>query len=198
MHPRVGPFVELTKVTVTKWNPNAVTSGGTGSFELPIEDEATETRGEQPYRRPYPMFVDDFGSPLLYWRADPAGLVIADRSPTDSDASGNQRGIYHYADNKDLVGADAQDHPLQLTAASAEHRLYFEYPAPINPANNEPDPTIRGQNFATYIHNKSVAAKIMPQRADSYMLISAGPDGLFGTADDIANFDHNGAALLAP
>jgi hypothetical protein len=194
VHPRVSPFVDLTKVAVTKWNPNATTSEGLGSFELSAEVEASQTVGLEPERRLYPMFVDDFGGPLLYWRADPAGLVIADRSPTDGQPP-QQRGIYHFADNQDLL--DVNENPLRLTAADMEHRLFFDYPAPINPIN-EPDLNIRAQNFPAYIHNQSIAAKIAPQRADSYMLISAGPDGIFGTADDIANFDHNGAALLAP
>ncbi|MFC1763773.1 hypothetical protein ACFL6U_17070, partial [Planctomycetota bacterium] len=30
-----------------------------------------------------------------------------------------------------------------------------------------------------------------PQRRDSYILISAGWDGLYGTRDDVTNFDQN-------
>jgi len=37
-----------------------------------------------------------------------------------------------------------------------------------------------------------VKARLEPARADSYLLISAGADGRYGTADDIANFEHNG------
>ncbi len=202
VHPRVAPFVDLTGVTVTKWNPSAQTSdGGLGSFELPVERQETEALGEQPYQRLSPMFLDNFGGPILYYRADDAGNRIADRSPTDGDASGPNRGIFHFRDNDDLlvsVDLDSSKHPLQLTASGSDHRLAFSgsNPAPIDP--NELDPDDTGQNFAAYIRNKGIAAKVAPQRADSYLLISAGPDGVFGTADDIANFDHNGAELLAP
>ena len=40
-------------------------------------------------------------------------------------------------------------------------------------------PEIRDNNFATY----------NPHRPESFILISAGPDGNFGTADDVYNFD---------
>ncbi len=201
VHPRVSPFIDLSRVTVTKWNPNAqITGSGLGSFEIPMEDEATDALGNQPYRRAYPMFLDDFGGPILYWRADPAGRVIADWSPTDTQAVGAFRGIFHFRDNDDLLVSDDLDsskHPLQLTAGGTNHRLAFDYPAPVNPTT-ELDPANTSQNFAAYIRNKSIQARVTPQRADSYMLISAGPDGVFGTADDIANFDHNGAELTDP
>jgi len=31
----------------------------------------------------------------------------------------------------------------------------------------------------------------MPHNAETFILLSAGPDGLFGTEDDIANFPTN-------
>lgn len=200
VHTRVGPFVDLTKVTVTKWNANAQTVDGAGSFELSAEYEAAEALGEQPERREYPMFLDGFGGPILYWRADPAGARIADRSPTDDDADDQYRGIYHFRDNDDLVVSldlDSSKHPLRLTASGMAHRLAFDYPAPINP-EDDLDPDNTDQNFAAYIRNRDIGARVTPQRPDSYLLISAGVDGVFGTADDITNFDHNGAELLAP
>ncbi len=201
LRPRVSPFIDLSKVTVTKWNPNAqIVGGGMGSFEIPVEDEATEALGGQPERRNYPMFLDEFGGPLLYWRADPAGLKVADRSPTDDDVSGtnrNRRGVYHFRDNDDLLNClDSNKHPLQLSAGNNVHRLDFGYPAPYIPADI--DPETQGQNFPLYIRNKSIEAKVASQKTDSYMLISAGPDGIYGTADDVANFDHNGAELTNP
>ena len=36
--------------------------------------------------------------------------------------------------------------------------------------------------------NPKVPGGFWPYRADSYILISAGPDGLYGTGDDITNF----------
>ena len=198
VHPRVSPFIDLSRVTVTKWNPNAANGG---SFEIPVELEALEAMGTplvNAPRREYPMFLDDFGGPILYCRADPAGRVIADWSPTDNDALGPYRGFFHFRDNDDLLDClDSSKHPVQLTAGGTNHRLAFDYPAPVNPTTDL-DPTNTTQNFAAYIRNKSIQARVTPQRTDSYLLLSAGPDGVFGTADDIANFDHNGAELTDP
>ena len=201
---RVAPFVDLSKIEVTKWNSELQVTGGNGSFELPIETEAADSLGIDAgmrERRLFPMFVDSFGGPMLYWRADPAGRMVADNSPTDSEVSGtnrNLRGIYHFRDNASLVDPTADNAAvLRLTASNKKHRLAFEYAAPVVPSDiqlNQPGT----YNFAAYIRNKATEAKVTPARADSFLLISAGADGIFGTGDDIANFDHNGAELQEP
>src|SRR5262249_8934774 len=47
VHGRAGPFVDLSKVKMTSWNANAVTSGGNGSFEILEEKGAAENTGAQ-------------------------------------------------------------------------------------------------------------------------------------------------------
>ena len=42
--------------------------------------------------------------------------------------------------------------------------------------------------FYNYITDPKVTAVDWPYRPDSYILISAGVDGLYGTNDDICNF----------
>jgi len=77
--------------------------------------------------------------------------------------------IYDVRDNVALVAlgrlSDGKDHPLADTASGY-------------------------QFFYDYIRDPKVAAKPWPYRPDSYLLISAGADGLYGTADDICNFGH--------
>lgn len=43
--------------------------------------------------------------------------------------------------------------------------------------------------FYNYIRDPRIAARPWPYRPDSYILISAGADGLYGTGDDIRNFE---------
>jgi len=43
--------------------------------------------------------------------------------------------------------------------------------------------------FYDYIRDPRIAARPWPYRPDSYILISAGADGLYGTGDDIRNFE---------
>ena len=42
--------------------------------------------------------------------------------------------------------------------------------------------------FYEYIRDPKVHARPWPYRPDSYLLISAGMDGIYGTDDDIRNF----------
>ena len=46
------------------------------------------------------------------------------------------------------------------------------------------------QFFYDYIRNPKIDARPWPHRSDSYILISAGSDGLYGTGDDICNFGN--------
>jgi len=46
------------------------------------------------------------------------------------------------------------------------------------------------QNFYQYIKDPRVTATTWPYRPDSYILITAGADGLYGTSDDVCNFGN--------
>ena len=79
------------------------------------------------------------------------------------------REIYHASDNDTLVSvkwqADGGVHPLA-------------------------DPTDQFQFFYDYIRDPKITARAWPYRPGSYILISAGADGLYGTGDDIRNFGN--------
>ena len=46
------------------------------------------------------------------------------------------------------------------------------------------------ENFYNFIKDPKIDARDWPYRPDSYILISAGADGLYGTSDDIRNFGN--------
>lgn len=57
------------------------------------------------------------------------------------------------------------------------------------------------KTFRRFTHDYRVAAtdvtaddQYQPQNRDTFLLISAGPDKRYGTADDVTNFDHKGQA----
>jgi hypothetical protein len=204
---RVGPFVDLAKVEATRWNANAETDEGAGSFEIPAEAEAQASVGVFPAKRNYPMFVDAFGGPILYWRADPAGIQAVDRSPnnTSSPQARHARGIYHFLDNGSLLcdvggGPGSNQTPVILRPrdAAEPHNLRWSTSAMQWGDVEVPGPDSQLDGFWAYVRNKDVQAKIATHKADSFLLISAGPDGIYGTGDDIANFQHNGAELSEP
>ena len=51
-------------------------------------------------------------------------------------------------------------------------------------------PADQFQYFYDYIRDPKISARPWPYRPDSYILISAGVDGLYGTGDDIRNFGN--------
>ncbi|MDT8300854.1 MAG: type II secretion system protein [Sedimentisphaerales bacterium] len=52
------------------------------------------------------------------------------------------------------------------------------------------DPGGNYQYFYNYILDPKITARPWPYRPDSYILISAGADGLYGTGDDVHNFGN--------
>lgn len=180
VHPRFGPYVAIDKIGYSKRISGATSLNGL--FEL--ENDPTP--------RAYPMFLDAFDNPILYYRADPAGRHLLDRDVSNELelGVGGSRGTYHWMDNGPLVQSvnSAQQTPLKTDAdQTGNHRLGWEDPDSYT--SNAPPPP---GNFAHYILNKDATAKLTPQRADSYLLISPGPDGIYGSADDVSNFKHNG------
>ena len=80
------------------------------------------------------------------------------------------RGVYNVYDNDTLVVMKQQ----------ADGRLH-----PLADTNNQ-----YGFFYDEYIRDPKITARVWPYRPDSYILISAGADGLYGTPDDICNFGN--------
>lgn len=102
---------------------------------------------------------EETGMPILYYRADPNGTAH------DVNHPDNPANIYDYRDNQALIALGVPGHPEQSHPLVDPKRFY--------------------RNMRTY-KSKGVSR---PYMADSFILVSAGPDGLYGTADDICNFD---------
>jgi prepilin-type N-terminal cleavage/methylation domain-containing protein len=102
------------------------------------------------------------GAPILYYKANTSSKTI------DSTESDPKKKIYNYMDN-----------------------IYFvrDVKEGVNPLASGTS----GSFFYEYIGDPKVSTTTIkwPSRPDSYLLISAGSDGLYGTRDDICNFDPN-------
>lgn len=97
--------------------------------------------------------------PILYYKADTS------KTAHDVNDPNNPENIYDYRDNHALLALGVPGKPGQ------KHPLYEK-------------PKI----FYEMTRNTRVTGPSVPNRADTYILLSAGPDGLYGTQDDIANF----------
>jgi len=118
------------------------------------------------------------GMPILYFRADTAKTWSA------SDAQGIPTNplncIYNIGNNiNGFILArppwdTSQVHPMGV-AGGVGWKIFYQ--------------RIKNPNFPGTAANNYADAR--PYHADSYILLSAGPDGLYGSADDVYNFDEN-------
>jgi hypothetical protein len=211
---RFGPYIDTSRVRASRLNrllnvandPDYSPPRGQ-HFEIEVETKASQMLGQLPRARFYPMFLDTFGGPILYFRADPMGVQAVDFSPNNPQAQGTGRGKYHFRDNSEFL--NQSEAPLVLNPSGMQHPLGADGVSPNNPGPFYPNSTNTydmssaafvaslptNYRFAAYVRNHNSTGVLAPQNADSYLLISAGQDGLFGTADDVTNFPHNGAEL---
>ncbi|OQY07173.1 MAG: hypothetical protein B6I25_02335 [Planctomycetales bacterium 4572_13] len=171
MDARKGPFVDLEKVNAFRMD-EVYDAANLGSF---ASSTSVGNGGSM-----YPLVLCDVyaqkrsglgakktGTPILYFRAH-TNYKFQD----STDAQGTDDDIYNLNDNLEYLDLGLPDG----TGLSGFTMM---------------DTTVQNEflNFEDMILNKNVTTINRPYRADSYILISAGKDGDFGTADDVFNFD---------
>lgn len=139
-----------------------------------------------------PLFVDAFGMPILYYRANRSLY----RMTTDV-ADAKSPGIYRQQDNALITGTDQGPKFAGLDFGPGKingHYHAIEVALSPDPTDDEEDVCDTDQNyvdsFARFICDHSIHARPTPVRKDSYLLISAGPDNRYGTEDDITNWNR--------
>jgi hypothetical protein len=108
------------------------------------------------------------GMPILYFRADTSQSILDPSDTQDSiyDIDNNFNGII----SRPVPWDTSSSHPMRDNTGTFYQRI-------INP------------NFPGTDANNHLDAR--PYQADSFILLSAGPDGLYGTPDDVYNFDES-------
>ncbi|MHC5059553.1 MAG: type II secretion system protein [Planctomycetota bacterium] len=123
------------------------------------------------------------GMPVLYYKARTNFTQQDAETDTTADIDDD---IYFYPDNYNLLALGAAEDPL------------YRHPLANGLIGDgggitlgTPDVTDEDdwQDFENMILNPQVTTIKRPFKAGSYILISAGKDGLYGTPDDIFNFD---------
>jgi len=115
------------------------------------------------------------GMPILYYKANTA------RQSHDLQNPNNPDNIYNWVDNRELL---ALGKPWDPTPTATPHRLLSFPGDTAKGILAEP----AGERFYKNTRNEQVSIW-RPFRADTYILISAGWDGEYGTADDVCNFE---------
>lgn len=175
---RRGPYLQLEKANAYKlediYDEGLLSGGGFDYPELFVLcDEYARVKNKRTGKK--------IGMPILYYKANLAGT----RNPTEENGyaanpgSSEPQNIYDYKDNDDLVDIGipwmaGQEHPMDAD----------------QPDNIHNDGLGVRETFYFRIHNEKITiTEGRPYRADSYILISAGFDGQYGTRDDIFNFE---------
>ena len=99
------------------------------------------------------------GMPILYYKATKS------KTAHDVNDPNNPENIYDYRDNHTLLALGVPGNPGKKHPLYQNPKIFYEMT----------------RNYRSTKTNK-------PQRADTYILLSAGRDGLYGTEDDIPNF----------
>jgi type II secretory pathway pseudopilin PulG len=118
------------------------------------------------------------GSPILYYKANPASFLAEPTAWVNAPTSGC---IYDARDNAPILNLGRLADATKPAGSRGLHDLApgvrtgtqgFEY------------------FYLEYIRDMRIQNRHWPVRPDSYILISAGLDGIYGTNDDIRNFEH--------
>ncbi len=160
-----------------------------------------------------PVIVDAFDQPILYYVADRHGKVtnmVGDGRNENREYTGGpqEEGMpfYFHEDNEgftgirtkaEVAGEDKENPGIlgwNFGTRQRPHAIAYSG-ADLTPLELI-DPKFR-ESFARYIVDRKLYQSIgqdtspnvplRPVKADSYLLISAGPDGLYGTNDDVTN-----------
>ncbi len=183
-HPRYGPYIDEKLSARVKGLNELVEKGG-------IVGPSEATTGADFIKANLPVFLDAWDRPILYYKASPGSTRMM--------ADGASPGIYRQQDNAIITGTiDGGMEEAGLDFGAGKYTYYKEkYHAIAKAKSPAVDMTIDAfliessdfpNSFASFILDKKVKSRLTPVQKDLYLLISAGPDGIYGTADDVTNW----------
>ncbi len=186
---RRAPYIATDGVDVTSENDPPEDGFG----EVP-DDVIGDPQPTDPDDLLVRVFRDKFGWPILYYRASPIANQNTPIIQSDANPPGNLygNGVYDGVDNEVFTSHT----PLPDGHKIADANLQT-FPHP-NAGANYGD-TLQDENaFAEFIRsfrattydttNPTDIVYPRPVRFDSFILLSAGKNGIFGDLDDVANF----------
>lgn len=175
---RKGPYLELDQLGAFQigqlYPGNATVYNGLTTSAPVITDVYTITRVTIGSK------VVKAGTPILYYKANVSSDIF-DTSPTANLADN----IYNPEDNDDLVQLGHIKHP---TPTDPLHKHHFDSTY-TDPASGQTGTQI----FYEAITNPRIpliGGYGRPYQQESFILVSAGFDGRFGTRDDVFNFGN--------
>lgn len=168
---RSASYVDLTKMTLPKRNGNTFILDKVGNSPL----------------LPSYAFLDSFNQPILYYRAN-VGKPFAFHD-LNRNADAVRHGVYTQFDNRGITGT-LGNAGMDL-GGGATHYLGWSQ-AEDDKQRAAAFAGFTPRTFGASLQNRNIVnVGVRAQRDDSFVLISAGYDGIFGSEDDIVNFQIN-------
>ncbi|MCH7720569.1 MAG: prepilin-type N-terminal cleavage/methylation domain-containing protein [Planctomycetes bacterium] len=133
-----------------------------------------------------PFYADNWGRPILYYRARRAAPVMVTNP-------GNEIGIYDQRDNQAFTGSSpVADVAIGLDfGAGVCHTIATSQYPNADPGVSNLGTLGYADTFEQFIWDSTVTARNVPNRRETYLLISAGPDACYGTGDDVTNWSRD-------
>ncbi len=189
LHRRFGPFLDINKTDIANMRDYAedvLLPRNNYAQSVPVPSDGVSSDPDDYEKQPF--ILDGFGFPILYYKANvgASGMMM--------DYVNDLAGIYDPLDNALYTGMivngnnPAPNSGMDL-GAGKEHPLKWANAPDVNPSVDKWSDSGWQGTFANLIWDRQVTARNVPVNKDSYLLISPGADALWGTADDLTNFD---------
>jgi prepilin-type N-terminal cleavage/methylation domain-containing protein len=166
---RIGPYLDRSQVQVT--NLEQLFESHTGNL---ADEEGFVICDVFKFKKIADSVTGktrNIGAPILYYKANTQFKSIY---PDESDFN---KCIYNYFDNAELIQLKGEEDGRLADTAAVMHE-WLDYQKFYG--------NVTGYEYS--IKDPQITGREWPYRPDSYLLISAGPDGEYGTIDDITNF----------
>lgn len=164
------------KIIKDAFNPNGIPGLNGASAPYPDQNDAKPR-----------VFLDKFDYPILYYRANPGATQstqIIQSSGIANTARGN--GVYDGRDNRLFTTPQSIGSSGHVIADAASGLQAGD----VGANRSEFGKFIRSNRASSFdVTNPAVCKIARPVNADSFILLSPGPDGVWGNFDDVANFD---------
>lgn len=142
------------------------------------------------------VIADTYNFPVIYYRANPRARKGFSRENDDSGTSVGGApgiGIYNHEDNVGITGTDSPNSGWTFAAGIQTHDLGKFGPDRYDTTGDDIH-TAWKNSFIDVLHNEAVhemsvgsTNQIKPQNPETFVLISPGEDGIYGTQDDVNN-----------
>ncbi len=134
------------------------------------------------------ILTDGYGFPILYYRPS-VGATLPFATLGGS-------AVYNQGDNEDFTGSDVTGvagWQLKIGKVYDESggTKYLHAITRFGYKASSPNTIDAGASFARFFHNQDVlntSGLVKPYNEERFILLSAGEDGVYGTADDVKNF----------